>query len=67
MATTSGRAVMHVMDMTGRIIADVYNNDVEAGQVYRAEFDASYIPTGMYMVRLTTGSDVDVDRIQIAK
>jgi hypothetical protein len=55
------------MDMTGRIVADLFNSDVEAGVVYKSDFDASTLPAGVYMVRLNSGSQSDVDRIQIAK
>jgi hypothetical protein len=53
--------------MTGRVVADLYNNNVEGGVVYNAEFSADQLSSGMYMVRLNSGTEVDVDRIQIAK
>ena len=67
MSQNEGRLSLQIMDMTGRIVADLFNSDVEAGVVYKSDFDASTLPAGVYMVRLNSGSQSDVDRIQIAK
>jgi hypothetical protein len=67
MSQNEGRLSLQIMDMTGRIIADLFNSDVEAGVVYKTDFDASTLPAGVYMVRLNSGTETDIDRIQIAK
>lgn len=67
MSQNEGRLSLQIMDMTGRIVADLFNNSVEAGVVYKTDFDASTLPAGVYMVRLNSGNQTDVDRIQIAK
>lgn len=67
MSQADGRLSLQIMDMTGRIVADLFNSDVQAGVVYKSDFDASTLPAGVYMVRLNSGSQSDIDRIQIAK
>ncbi|MBX7051353.1 MAG: T9SS type A sorting domain-containing protein [Flavobacteriales bacterium] len=67
MSKQSGRLSLQILDMTGRVVADLYNNNVEGGVVYNAEFNADQLSSGMYMVRLNSGTEVDIDRVQIAK
>jgi Secretion system C-terminal sorting domain len=67
MSKETGRLSLQIMDMTGRVVADLFNNTVEAGIVYKADFDADRIPSGIYMVRLNSGTATDIDRIQITK
>jgi hypothetical protein len=67
MSQSEGRLSLQIMDMTGRIVADLFNSDVQAGVVYKTDFDASALPAGIYMVRLNSGTQSDIDRLQIAK
>ncbi len=62
-----GKLSLQVMDMTGRVVADLFNNNVEAGLVYRADFNAQALESGMYMVRLSNGSEQKVERVQIVR
>ena len=61
------RLSLQVLDMTGRVVADLFNSDVVAGVVYNADFDADRIPAGMYMVRLTSSTERDISRMQVAR
>jgi hypothetical protein len=62
-----GKLSLQVMDMTGRIVADLFNNTVEANTIYRADFNAAALESGMYLVRLSSGSEQKVERIQIVR
>ena len=67
MSTTSGKLTLEVLDMTGRIVGSIFSNEVEAGTVYTAEFDADRLSTGIYMVRLSSGTAFEIERLQIQK
>jgi hypothetical protein len=43
-----GRASLAVYNTLGQQVAVLFNNDVEAGKIYRATFDASSLSSGMY-------------------
>ena len=63
----NGNLSLQVMDMTGRVVGDLFNNKVEAGLVYRADFNAISLESGTYMVRLSNGYEQKVERIQIVR
>ncbi|MFN0032513.1 MAG: T9SS type A sorting domain-containing protein, partial [Flavobacteriales bacterium] len=62
-----GKLSLQVMDMTGRVVADLFNNQVEANLVYRADFNAITLESGMYMIRLSNGTEQQVERIQVIR
>jgi hypothetical protein len=66
-STANGKLTLDVMDMTGRIVGSLFNNEVVAGQVYTADFDANRLATGIYMVRLSSGTAFEIERLQIQK
>ena len=51
----AARVVLKVYDIAGREVADLVNRSYEAGQ-FKAVFDASSLPTGIYLARLEAGS-----------
>lgn len=61
------RLSLQVMDMTGRIVADLFNGDVVGGVVYKVDFNANVLQAGMYMMRLNSNSENDIERIQIVR
>jgi hypothetical protein len=67
MSTVDGKLSLQVLDMTGRVVGDLFNNQAEAGQVYTAEFDANVMSSGIYMVRLTSGTAFQMERLLIQK
>jgi hypothetical protein len=62
-----GKLSLEVLDMTGRIIATLYNNSVAAGVVYNADFNVAAIESGTYMVRLSNSAEQKIERIQVVK
>jgi len=62
-----GKLSLQVLDMTGRVIANLYNNEASAGIVYSADFNVTAIESGTYMIRLSNGSEQKIERIQVVK
>jgi len=67
MSTVDGNLTLEVLDMTGRVIGSLFNRAAEAGVVYTAEFDADHLSSGIYMVRLSSGTSFQIERLQIQK
>ena len=67
MSTTDGNLSLQVLDMTGRVVGNLFNKDVDAGMVYTADFDANSLSTGVYMVRLSSGTAFEIERLMIEK
>lgn len=67
MSTVDGKLSLQVLDMTGRVVGDLFNNEAEAGQVYTAEFDANVMSSGIYMVRLSSGTEFKIERLLIQR
>jgi hypothetical protein len=62
-----GKLSLQVMDMTGRVVANLFNNEVNAGVVYIADFNVAAIESGTYMIRLSNNSEQKIERIQVVK
>lgn len=52
------QARLDVFDITGRLVNTVFDNPVESGVMYRAEFSPQTRVSGMYFYRLMLGQDV---------
>ncbi len=61
-----GHATLEVYDLSGRLIRSLYNANAEAERDYRFQFDASHLPNGVYLYRLTTAKEVVVDKFILA-
>ncbi len=61
------RATIEVFDMSGRAVATLFNAGVEAGVEYRAQFNGSALPNGVYIYRLTTDAEVVMEKFMIAR
>ena len=58
--------MLKVYDVLGKEIATLVNENKPAG-VYEAEFDASTLPSGMYIYKLQAGSFTDVKKMLLTK
>jgi PKD repeat protein len=64
---TGNRATLEVYDVSGRSVATLFNADVQPGQEYRAEFNGAALPNGVYIYRLTTDTEVVIEKFMIAR
>ncbi|MDX1429552.1 MAG: T9SS type A sorting domain-containing protein, partial [Rhodothermales bacterium] len=62
----TGSVTLEVYDMLGRSVALLVDGERAAG-TYTAQFDATELASGMYLYRLTAGSDVQVRKMMLLK
>lgn len=55
-----------VYDLTGRLVAELINSELEAG-IHTAEFDGRSISSGTYIYRITAGSFTEVKKLVLVK
>jgi len=64
---TAGLASVEVYDMSGRMVESIFQQVTETDQEYRVDFSGGQLPNGVYIFRLTTESDVVIEKFMIAK
>ncbi len=64
---TEDYTTLEVYDMSGRRVAELFNQVTEKDAEYRLEFDGSSLPNGVYVYRLTTANEVVIDKFIMAK
>ncbi|WP_188558560.1 T9SS type A sorting domain-containing protein [Hymenobacter glacieicola] len=64
---TTGRVTLAVYDLQGRLVRQLLAGPVEAGSTQRATLHAQGLPTGVYIIRLTTPSAVLNQRVVLAE
>ncbi|WP_139923578.1 PA14 domain-containing protein [Hymenobacter sp. DG01] len=64
---TTGHASVVVYDMQGRVVRQLFAGPVEAGSTQRLTLPGQGLPTGVYLVRLTTPSVVLTQRVVLAE
>ena len=55
-----------IYDVRGRVVSTLADGPMFAG-AHRVTFDATSLPSGVYVYRLTTGSSVETGRITLVK
>lgn len=58
---------IEVIDMSGRTISTLFRQVANAGQDYRLEFDGGSLPNGVYITKMTTNSEVLIQKVMIAR
>ena len=66
-AKEEARYTLEVYDMQGRSVQTIFDQITEQGLPYRVIFDGTFLPNGVYIYRLTTGSAVEVAKFMIAR
>lgn len=61
----NGRATLEIVDLSGRVIESLFNQEVNEGQEYRLNFDGSRLPHGIYIAKLITGNQLTVKKLMI--
>ncbi len=54
----SGIAALKVYNVTGEVVAELFNSNVEKGTVQTVNFDGTNLTSGVYFARLTQGNNV---------
>lgn len=62
----TGLVKLSVFDITGREVATLVNNEMNAG-IYTADFDASNLSSGIYFYRLTSGNFNETKKMILVK
>lgn len=57
---------MNIFDLKGHKVAELFNTQMDAG-FYNVTFDASALPSGMYIYRLTAGEFKDIKKMTLLK
>ncbi len=60
-------ATLEVYDMSGRKVAELFRQQAQANVDYRVEFNGVGLPNGIYVYRLSTESEIIVEKFMIAK
>jgi hypothetical protein len=63
----SSYSTVEVYTLTGEKVATVFNQDTEAGNTYHANFNAKGLADGIYIYRITTGSQVINGKLTLMK
>lgn len=65
--SVSGRALVEVMDMGGRKVAELFNANTSKDELNIIRYNGSKLPEGMYLYKLTTTNDVTISKLIIAR
>lgn len=63
----AGKASLKVFNMIGQQVATLFDQNAEAGRLYRATFSASSLPSGLYFYRLEFANRSIVKRMTLVK
>jgi hypothetical protein len=64
---TTGPMRLAVYDLLGREVSVVAEGLAEAGRLYRITFDASRLPSGVYVARLSSGGQSSIRRMLLCR
>ncbi len=63
----SGRAVLTVYDVSGRLVKKVFDDQVRPNQLYRVEFDARNLSSGLYFYRLNVNGHLTTRKMVLMR
>lgn len=66
-ASTNGKTQIEVYDMNGRLVKSLFDQETNAGQEYRIEYDGNALPNGVYIYKMTDKTGVTIDKFMIAR
>ena len=67
MVSSDNKAIVEIFDMNGRLVESLFNQDVQAGNTYRVDFDGSSLPNGIYLVKYITDDETVIEKLMIAR
>jgi hypothetical protein len=65
--TKQQMVTIEVVDLSGRVVAQLFRQNTNDGQNYRLEFNGTNLPNGLYITRMTTESEIIIEKIMIAR
>ena len=63
----SGRAIIEVYDLNGKLRAALLNSNVDKGLKYQYEFNTEALPEGLYLYRLSIGGESVTTKFMVGK
>ncbi|MES2848976.1 MAG: T9SS type A sorting domain-containing protein [Bacteroidota bacterium] len=63
----SGHAVINIYTADGHHVATVFDKEIKAGIVYRANFDAKNLATGVYIYKIVSDRETYVGKLSLVK
>jgi CubicO group peptidase (beta-lactamase class C family) len=63
----SGMVNISLFDLSGRLVAKLYNGNLEKGTVKQVQFDAVSLPAGIYIGRMQTATKISQQKLVIEK
>jgi hypothetical protein len=63
----TGRTLIEIYDMNGRIVASVFNQQATKGLEYRVDFDGTSLPNGIYIYKMKTNTNTEIEKFMIAR
>ena len=62
-----GSISLVVLNADGKLVREIFNGKAEAKRKYQFTFEASDLPAGMYIYKLTTPKEIIIKKILLAK
>ncbi len=63
----NNQVMVDVIDLTGRVVAKLYDGRVVAGEVYKVTLNTAALNNGIYQVRMISNNAVSTKQLQIMK
>jgi hypothetical protein len=61
------KAELNVFDVLGKKVAELFNNNAEAGRIYEVQFNASNLSSGIYYYKLTGVNKTETKKMLLLK
>lgn len=60
-------ATVQIIDMNGRVVETLFSQMAQANVEYRLDFNGLALPNGIYLTKLVTNSDTQIEKLMISK
>jgi len=64
--TKSGKVLLDLYDMNGKLVSTIFNSEVEKGMQQKIEIETANFPAGMYLMRLQTADCTSQQKLIIS-
>ena len=64
---SAGRTTLRVYNTIGQLVVTLFDGAAETGRIYQQPFNATSLPTGMYLVRLQFNDQVATQKMLLVK